>query len=497
MRRTIGRRALWAGCAFVVGLVVVIAVGLLSGCTSAPPDYAAQDRARAQAAALAPLDTLLAAVWRVVPLTGMVGAMALGGRWALAAVRRYERERTPTPEGVLPVRAEQLGEIAPAALAAAHAVRAAHATRPNVPHVLHYSPRTDTRTAGSGTPAAHVDHDDQDSSKTAALPGPIDLAALNWKPRIDNILLALGAGGVPIVVHARQLCHVALVGATGQGKSAAMRLLLPQLLAIGGRVMLIDPHYADIDPDSGDDWRAIRERLVSPPAATPTAIDGALGYLTDELDRRLTLRREGQPVGPPVWAAIDELPVITDTVPRAMDRLTRVLREGRKVGILAIGASQSMLVRTLGGDATVRDAYRTAYYAGGDQRSGAALLDVATRDIPEGELGKGVILLRSAATQPATMARVPLASNEAIAAMLVREAGREAGREAADSNPLPRRHDAVNAPEPLDIEARRIIERFKAGSTIAEITRELSGANGGKAYQAAAERVSEALRRAL
>ena len=98
-RSKIGRRALWAGWAFVVLLVLLTVTGLLSGCTSAPPDYEAQDRARARAEALAPLDTLLAAVWRVVPLAGVVGVLALGARFTLAAIVRFERERTPNPGG--------------------------------------------------------------------------------------------------------------------------------------------------------------------------------------------------------------------------------------------------------------------------------------------------------------------------------------------------------------------------------------------------------------
>lgn len=480
------------------GGIVLAIVLMLTGCV-ATPDYEAQERAREQARQLATLDTALAAVWRLVPLGAVLGVLGLGLRVGLAAARRYETERTPSADGTLPIRAEHLDTIAPAALASAHITRAAAASRPGVPHSIHYAPRTDTRTSATMARSDQVETDTQGSQ----LPSAVDLAALNWTPTITSILLGVGTRG-PVSVRAADLCHVALVGATGSGKSATLRLLLPQLLAIGGRVLLIDPHYADLDPSSGDDWRPIRQRLHTAPAVTPGEIDEALAYLTDELDRRMELRRNGQKVGAPLWTAIDELPIIADTVPAAMPRLTRILREGRKVGLLAIGASQSMLIKTLGGDATVRDAYRTCYYAGGDQRSGSALLDVPSRDIPEGMLGKGVVMLRSASTAPAELVRVPLVSNSQLPLLFRRprrEADAEADTEAGGVNPLPQHPDAAvraDRLQPLDAASKRILERFREGASIRELTIDAAGgATGGRAYQDAAERVADVLRGAV
>src|SRR5262249_3565228 len=99
-------------------------------------------------------------------------------------------------------------------------------------------------------------------------------------------------------------------------------------------------------------------------------------------------------------------------------QLGRLLREGRKVHLLTVGASQSMLIKEVGGSSALRDQYRTAAYVGGDKKSAAAILDVPERAIDDSPLGKGVILLRSEATRPAALVRVPLVSNEAIAQLL-------------------------------------------------------------------------------
>ena len=465
----------------------------------------AQARAEAQANALAPLDLALAAAWRVLPLGAVGVALALATRWAWLALGRYDRERHPDRNGLLPVRSDALGDLAPPALGAWHVTRLAEATRPQAPHTLHYRPQT-TATTATTAPSAPIP-----GAEAPGLPGVVDLATLSYRPSIDRILLGLASGNELITVGARALCHVALLGATGQGKTAALRLLIPQLLALRGRVVIIDPHYTDYDAETGEDWRAIRPRLYQAPAVSPGEIDNALGYLTEEIDRRMELRREGQTVGPPIWAAFDELPRIVDSVPRATERLTYVLREGRKIGVFAIGASQSMLVKSLGGDSTARECYRTAYYAGGDQRSATALLDLPAREIPEGALGRGVVMLRSAARSTPTLARVPWASNEAIEGLLAPhasplhpgnpDAGPEARSEAGANNPLPGHPNAQGAPPAqgvqLDPEQLRIVARFRAGASVTELSRELSGVTGGRAYQDAAERVAEALRRGL
>jgi hypothetical protein len=160
------------------------------------------------------------------------------------------------------------------------------------------------------------------------------------------------------------------------------------------------------------------QRLHQPPAYTPAAIDEAFSWFVDELDRRLELRRQEQSIGSPLFLALDELPIIADSVKGAIDRLGRLLREGRKVHIFAMGSSQDFLIKTLGGSAAIRDAYRTAFYGGGDILSARSLLDMPQKDIDEGRLGGGIVYLRSSATTPARLVRVPYASNVAVRGLL-------------------------------------------------------------------------------
>ncbi len=233
-----------------------------------------------------------------------------------------------------------------------------------------------------------------------ALPGPLDLATMDIRPSESRILLALDAAG-PVNVSVTQLCHVALLGATGGGKSNLLRLIIPQLQAFGAHVALADPHYAPIDPENGDDWRLIEQRLIYPPAVKAGQIDQLLDHLTEELERRLERRRKNERVGVPLFLCFDELPSIADLVPDAVPRIGRLLREGRKVHLLTIGASQSMLIKEVGGSSALRDQYRTSFYVGGDRKSASGLLDIPERLIDDGPLGKGIVLLRSEVTKPA------------------------------------------------------------------------------------------------
>jgi predicted ABC-type transport system involved in lysophospholipase L1 biosynthesis ATPase subunit len=100
-----------------------------------------------------------------------------------------------------------------------------------------------------------------------ALPGALDLSALECNPTLDHILLGVDELG-QITVSVPDLCHVALLGSTGGGKSNLLRLILPQLQKIGASVILADPHFAPLDPENGDDWRPIADRLIHAPAVS-------------------------------------------------------------------------------------------------------------------------------------------------------------------------------------------------------------------------------------
>jgi len=340
--------------------------------------------------------------------------------------------------------------------------------------------------------------------QSAGLPGALDLSALDCNPTIDHILLGVDEQG-QITVSVPDLCHVALLGSTGGGKSNLLRLIIPQLQRIGASVILADPHFAPIDPENGDDWRPIADRLIHAPAVTADAIDQELSFMLEELERRLEKRRQNLPIGAPLFFAFDELPVICDLVNNAPKRLGKLLREGRKVSLLTIGASQSMLIKEVGGSSTLRDQYRTAFYVGGDRKSAAAVLDLPERDIDDGPLGKGIVLLRSKSTSPARLVRVPLVSNASLYELL----GVAVAPQIAPTEPLPMGfHPApktqtlegapVGAVEgassaapssasgrasALSPEAARALALIRDGKSISEVIKEMFGVSAGRAYQ--------------
>lgn len=343
-----------------------------------------------------------------------------------------------------------------------------------------------------------------DAPVPGGLPGAVDLSTLGYQPSYDHILLALDDLG-QITVSVPDLCHVALLGSTGGGKTNLMRLILPQLQKIGASVILADPHFAPIDPENGDDWRPIADRLIHAPAISAVAIDAELSFMLDELERRLEKRRNNEPVGVPLFFAFDELPIICDMIKDAPARMGKLLREGRKVHLLTIGASQSMLVKEIGGSSTVRDQYRTAFYVGGDRKSAAAILDIPERAIDDGPLGKGVVLLRSKSTQPARLVRVPLVSNASLYQLL----GAHQAPQIAPTEPLPMGFHPAPKPQgaegaavgavegathsapssasgsapALTPEAARALALIQAGKSISEVIKEMFGVSAGRAYQ--------------
>ena len=120
-----------------VGLVALAAVLLVHLLTPAPAydpvRAAAEGRAIAQAEALAPLDLLLAALWRLVPLAAVVGVLVIAGRWAWLRLRLVRVD-------AVPVTLDQLADVSPAVLATYGQARVLAAQRMDVPHSLTYSP---------------------------------------------------------------------------------------------------------------------------------------------------------------------------------------------------------------------------------------------------------------------------------------------------------------------------------------------------------------------
>jgi len=250
------------------------------------------------------------------------------------------------------------------------------------------------------------------------------LLASGFRPTLQKIFLARLTDGTDVYVEAKDLCHVALAGNTGNGKSSLMRLIMAQLCMVGVDVLLLNPHYMRLDRSANppEDWTPYEPHLAQPPilCAEYAQIGFYLKWMAETLlPKRIDRARNGGAVGKPYFIVIDELPAIVDEVKEAPDYIAKILREGRKYGIYLICASQDFQVKTIGMDGGgVRKCFRTAFYVGGDMATAKALLEKTSEEIPETDLGKGVVMIRCKATRSAVLARVPYTDNEALYQML-------------------------------------------------------------------------------
>jgi hypothetical protein len=266
------------------------------------------------------------------------------------------------------------------------------------------------------------------------------------------------------------------------------------------------------------------------PARTVQDIRALLHWLAvEELSRRLELREKEQDPGKPLVLFLDELPVIAAEVENAVPMLSKLLRQGRALRLYVAGASQDFLVKTLGGTSGVRDCYRTAVYSGGDVVSAASLLDMPRKDIQtiEGELGAGAVLLRSHATTPARLVRVPYVSNESLYRLLPDDLHQQApSMPCVQSETAHQQHDSIKQPapaavsmpdvcadyaateqaasapargNPVSVEAERALALFLQGKTTSQIVSELRGVKSNQTgrYQQAFSEIHELLREAL
>jgi hypothetical protein len=252
-----------------------------------------------------------------------------------------------------------------------------------------------------------------------------------FTPTLDRIFLGEKEGtGEPIFVAAENLCHVATAGNTGGGKTNIQRLLMMQLCKAGAQVLLLNPHYTRYDLAHDEDWTPYEPHLVYDPMECRSydSIEFYLRYIAETLlPERLDRYAHSRPLGKPYFLVLDELPAIVRHVKIAAPALREILEQGRKVGIFLITAAQDFLISTIapgGSGGSIRECYRTAYYAGGDAQTARTLLDLErgkSGEVPETRLGKGLVMLRCAGSsncKQATLVRVPYVDNAALYRLL-------------------------------------------------------------------------------
>ncbi len=250
-----------------------------------------------------------------------------------------------------------------------------------------------------------------------------ELLKSGWRPRIDQIYVGTDTQGRHLFVAAKDLCHVALAGATGHGKSSLLRLLLAQLCYLKLPVVLLNPHYMIFDKDHHEDWTPYTPYLKKDPMVYKEIvnIETMLKWMAEDLlERRKERTSRGESAGKPFFFILDEYPDIKAEIKDAPKYVGKILRQGRKYGIFLIVASQDFSVKTLGveGEGAVRKCFLTTFYVGGDGVSAKELLNTSIRDIPENDLGRGTIMLKCAVTANPVLVHVPYVDNESLSLLL-------------------------------------------------------------------------------
>lgn len=435
----------------------------------------------------------IAAITTVV----LIGLAGVGGMLWLALARRATTIHVfkPDARGLLPVPDHVLAAAAQEALRGYFTAAVAQASNAGSPHVLTYSPTSELEYRAESANLLPGDTRNDSTPAPLALPGLTDAVQIGHTPSASSVLLGLGADASPVTVPLKHLWHIGMAGPTGTGKSNIARLVLPQILTLGAQVAIADPKWTPFDRESGEDWRPIAQRLHLEAAAKAAAIKDVLQWHVDELDQRLERRNAGERAGGPLFLYLDEVTTITADVKDAERHMARLTRLGRGVGIYLLTAAHNFLVKNGMGD--TRDQIRTAFYLGGDKTTGAVLLDMPQREINESQLDVGVAYLRSFATRPAEIIRVPYASNDYIYDLLpsadttqIDALGTGHGTGSALG-----RHSSATASQsqtPQSMQTARILALARQGTGVRAIVETVWGQKtGGSKY---AERADEVMR---
>lgn len=254
-----------------------------------------------------------------------------------------------------------------------------------------------------------------------------------FTPSLKKIYLATLPDGKPVFVQAKDLCHTALAGGSRGGKSQIVRQLMSQLCYAGANVYHLDPHYTRWDLESYDpsgnlcpeDWTPFEKWLKNDPRELIPQdrkykiIEHYLRVAYELVGKRLEARGlSDKPLGAPHFLFLDEVPAIVDEVPDAPRYLKKILREGAKVGVFVVTASQDFHVSTVFKDVGggIRQCMRTALDVGSDPHTQNAL----GLPVVKG-LGKGKITLRCDGENQTALisaARVPYVDNAALYRLL-------------------------------------------------------------------------------
>ena len=372
------------------GLVVLAAVLLVQLLTPAPaydPVRAATERqAIAQAEALAPLDLLLAALWRLVPLAAVVGVLIIAARWAWLRLRLVRVD-------AVPVVLEQLADVSPAVLATYGQARVLAAQHPNVPHSLTYSPHWSNRQDGR---VPVLENQEAHTAPPVAAPSFAQLLDTGRIGPGNPLLLGVGADGVPVEGSWLDLFSVGIGGLGGSGKTWTGVFLLSQAVLHGARVAILDPHSGDAEGIAQRlDPLARAGRYLCDPAGDPRTMLATVQLLSDELSRRA---KGTSPSRQPWVIVADEFSALMrgELAGPLAALFEAIAQEGRKLGIYGLALGQTWTASRSGGT-EVRDALASCYIHRLRPAQARYLSGLSADDLPDDllELPSGIAYLLS------------------------------------------------------------------------------------------------------
>jgi len=467
-----------------IALIMLVVVGL-TGERDSAVHYAREEAAiahyqamMARNEALAPLDTALDALWRIIPLVAVIGALAYAGTLGVIHLVRLRRERWPRYDGLLPVPSDQLHQVAAQALGAFHGTRQIEAARQPVPHTIsyHYSYRGGA-SAPSLPPAGGV---------TPA--GTRSMADLLNEGRIgpgNPLVLGLDDSGAEIPGSWRDLYSTITAGLPGTGKTTTQRYYAAQSALHGATFIVCDPHAGN-DESLAATLEPLRAAYRCDAAESPQAILEAVRYAVDIVTGRIARSSSRQPVI--VW--IDELTALlsrSDIGGELASCLEQIAQEGRKVGVYLSLSGQIWTASRVTSE--LRDSMASVVCHRMRRAQARLILPSDVAALTERlETGQAILWRTSGATQ---RIRIPLAT----AADVVR-VGQMLGSQAeADRKPDQSQASVASG----SAESRRALEMFLRGMDIAQIVRTLYGieAAGGRRYQDASREVQRLLREGL
>jgi hypothetical protein len=189
-------------------------------------------------------------------------------------------------------------------------------------------------TRGRGEPVAPPVEIPEPSCGT--VPEDAGLIAEGWQP------MPLPT---PFVEYLGSQIHILVAATTGSGKTWLLRALCSHLSNQGHHLVIADP--------KGTQWGQLSPAVLRMKSGTDYV--ALLKDLHRELETRIELLQQGQPVGPHLWAVFDEWVLFKgkaaslDTASRAAleQRLLDIIAAGRELNIHLIMVSQTHLLGDL------------------------------------------------------------------------------------------------------------------------------------------------------